>query len=44
MGSKIESGWQRIMALSAYVDDSGSEPGAKIFVLGGVVLPSVVSH
>lgn len=27
------------MALSAYVDDSGSEPGAKIYVLGGVVLP-----
>ena len=28
------------MALSAYVDDSGSSPNAEIFVLGGVVLPS----
>ena len=40
MCDKIDGGWQRIMALSAYVDDSGSEPGAQIFVLGGVVLPN----
>jgi hypothetical protein len=32
-------GWQRIMALTAYVDDSGSEPSAPLYVLGGVVLP-----
>jgi hypothetical protein len=40
LSGKIESGWQRIMALSAYVDDSGSEPNAQIYVLGGVVLPT----
>jgi Protein of unknown function (DUF3800) len=35
-----ESGWRRIMALTAYVDDSGSDPSSPVYVLGGVVLPA----
>ncbi|HWE87261.1 MAG TPA: DUF3800 domain-containing protein [Terracidiphilus sp.] len=32
--------WRRFIAITAYVDDSGSEPSSKIFVLGGVALPA----
>lgn len=32
--------WLRLMALVAYVDDSGSSPSEPVYVLGGLVLPS----
>jgi hypothetical protein len=34
-----QSQWLRIMPLTAYVDDSGSDLPSPIYVLGGVVLP-----
>ena len=40
MRSLLESGWQRIMGLNTYVDDSGSDPSSAVYVLGGVCLPS----
>jgi hypothetical protein len=35
-----QRGWRRIMCLTAYVDDSGSEPESPVYVLGGLVLPA----
>ena len=35
----VADGWRRVLALRAYVDDSGSEPSSPEYVLGGVVLP-----
>jgi hypothetical protein len=35
-----KNGWQRIMGLTTYVDDSGSDPSSPVYVLGGVCLPS----
>ena len=34
------NGWQRIMGLITYVDDSGSDPSSPVYVLGGVCLPA----
>lgn len=34
-----EDGWHNIMALHAYVDDSGSDPSSPVYVLGGVIMP-----
>jgi Protein of unknown function (DUF3800) len=31
--------WLRLMALIAYVDDSGSSPNEPVYVLGGLILP-----
>lgn len=36
----IQRHWRRAMALTAYVDDSGSDPSDKTYILGGVVLPA----
>jgi hypothetical protein len=38
-GNRDREGWQRVMAFSAYVDDSGSDPSAPLYLLGGVCLP-----
>ena len=39
-GQSRYGGWQRIMGLTTYVDDSGSDPSSPVYVLGGVCLPS----
>jgi len=38
--SDFDRCWRRIISITAYIDDSGSEPSSKIFVLGGVALPA----
>lgn len=35
----LSQSWQRTMALTAYVDDSGSDPSEPLYVLAGVCLP-----